>query len=189
MRIFSVSDDYVDYLKSDVVLNNILDNKEGRRTHTRKYIGAVFLCEGYDYFIPFSSPKESDYVKNSAGIISIRKSIIPIIRMVTADTHSGSIELLGTLKLSSMIPVPRQELNEYNLSIELDIKYKELVVREFRFIKDNEDKILKYAATLYNQKLNEQNHPNEKYLQSTVNFKYAEKKCLEYCKTNNITPT
>ena len=41
--IYSVSDRYIVFLRSDSRLQNVFDNKEGFRSHTRKYLGIVFM--------------------------------------------------------------------------------------------------------------------------------------------------
>ena len=119
--IYSVSDRYIVFLRSDSRLQNVFDNKEGFRSHTRKYLGIVFMQDGFHYYIPFSSPKNSDYIIRQDGTREIRKSIIPIVRMTTTDTATGTLELKGTLKLSNMIPVPFSELTQYRISDEADL--------------------------------------------------------------------
>ncbi len=184
LKIYSVSDEYIAYLRSDARLRIVFDNKEDARSHTRKYLGVVFSHEGFYYYVPFSSPKASDYIENPDGTRTIRKSIIPIIRITTDDTVSGEIELKGTLKLSNMIPVPESELTPYLISDEPDAQYKQLVTKEYAFIRSNSAMILKNASVLYRQKTNESTlfagKAAPKYLQSTVDFLYAEKKCLEF---------
>lgn len=96
IKIYSLSDSYISYLRSDARLRNVFDNKSNARPnarrHARKYLGAVFSHRNFNYFIPFSSPKDSDYIALADGSKVIRKSIIPIIRMTTKDTASGAIE-------------------------------------------------------------------------------------------------
>lgn len=58
-KIYSVSDRYIKFLKD--IIPNVYSNKEGSRTHTRKYVGVVFKIEKFYYYVPMSSPKESDY--------------------------------------------------------------------------------------------------------------------------------
>ena len=94
--IYSVSDRYIVFLRSDSRLQNVFDNKEGFRSHTRKYLGIVFMQDGFHYYIPVSSPKKSDYIIRQDGTREIRKSIIPIVRMTTTDTATGTLELKGT---------------------------------------------------------------------------------------------
>lgn len=184
IRIYSVSDRYIQYLRQDPKLSNVFDSKEDVRLHTRKYLGAVFSHESFYYFAPFSSPKNSDYIIDSDGTKAIRKSIIPIIRMTTTDTRSGNVELKGTLKLSNMIPVPSGELTPYNISEEIDAGYRQVVWKEWDFIRSNIPLIMKNARTLYNQKTNyDILYVGKKapgYLASTVDFRYAEQKCREF---------
>ena len=177
--IYSVSDRYIAFLRSDSRLRNVFDNKEGLRSHTRKYLGAVFM---HDEFL--SSPKDSDYIIKQDGTREIRKSIIPIIRMTTADTVSGALELKGTLKLSNMIPVPLSELTPYRISDETDFDYKQVVMKEYTFITANLSMILKNAEVIYRQKTNASrlfaDKEAPKYIENTVDFKYAESKCKEF---------
>ncbi len=184
IRIYSVSEEYISFLRTDPKLNKIFDNKIDTRSHTRKYLGAVFTQGDFRYFVPFSSPKNSDYIVLSNGTRNIRKSIIPIIRMTTNDTVSGKKELKGTLKLSNMIPVPESELTPYDISQEKDTKYRQVVQKEWNYIRSNMSKIVKNAKVLYNQKTKcntmfaGTNAPG--YLANTLDFKYVEQKCIEF---------
>ena len=58
-KVYSVSDAYISYLREHEP--NVYSNKEDNRTHTRKYIGIVMDMNGFNYYIPMSSPKERDY--------------------------------------------------------------------------------------------------------------------------------
>lgn len=131
----------------------------------------------YSYYVPLSSPKESDYTHKETKKI-IRKSIIPIIRIVVKDKY-GNPELKGTLKVSNMIPVPPGAITYYDISKESDSNYKILVKKEYEFIKKNKNMILKNATVLYNQKTKESSlfldsKKKPGYLATVVDFKYAE---------------
>lgn len=184
IKIYSVSDRYISYLRSDERLKNVFDNKTASRKHTRKYLGIAFSYGEFNYFIPFSSPKMTDYITRDDGSKMIRKSIVPIIRMTTRDTVTGEIELKGTLKLNNMIPVPPDELTPYDISREQDADYRLIVQKEWDFIRSNISRILKNARVIYNQKTKcgtlfaEKQMPG--YLKDTVDFQYAEKKCREF---------
>lgn len=181
IKIYSVSDRYISYLREDERLKGVFDNKEDARLHTRKYLGIVFAHGSFDYFIPFSSPKKSDFIVFDDGTRVIRKSIIPIIRMVTFDTVSGCPELKGTLKLSNMIPVPKSELAPYDIGAETDMHYKQIMTKEWEFIRANVQVILKNAKVLYNQRTKCETLFSGKkkpgYLNDTIDFQYAEIKC------------
>ena len=123
-----------------VPLKNVFSSKENERNHTRKYLGIVYSINGYNYYLPLSSPKNSDY-RMENGVQKIRGSIVPIIR-ITSQSSSGELELKGTLKLSNMIPVPASELTLYDMEHEPDLFYKALIHKEMVFIRKNKNKII-----------------------------------------------
>ena len=86
--------------------NKIYDNKDSLKTYKRKYVGIVLTINGFNYYVPMSSPKKSDYVDYQKKII--RKDTKTILRI------SNGERLYGTLRISNMIPVPITELELYN---------------------------------------------------------------------------
>ena len=172
LNLYSISDKYVKYLRR--FDNRVYDNKEEFRLHTRKYIGIVLSINSFNYYIPLSSPKETDYYDSDKT--KIRKSIIPIIRIIEKSSE-GTYKLYGTLRISNMIPVPITEITPYFIKDEKDVNYKNLILSEIRFIKKNTEKILKSAKILYKQK---ENNDDIAYVKNSLNFKLLEEKCLEY---------
>lgn len=148
LELFNVSDKYIAYLRNTE--KNVYSNKEGQRTHMRKYLGVVLKIENYNYCIPLSSPKNGDYVYVD-GIKQIRKSTLTIIRILS-ETATGENELKGTLRISNMIPVPDNELELYDINNESDSTYKDLIQKELIFIRKNKKKIIKNAEIVYKQK-------------------------------------
>ena len=132
---------------------------------------------GYKYYVPMSSPKDSDYqVAGDSKVI--KKSIVPIIRMT--EKNNGVKELKGTLRISHMIPVPDSELKLYDLDNEEDADYKALVQSEAIFIRKNASKIENNAKLMYKQK--EANDETAKYVKTALEYKKLEKLCDEYDK-------
>lgn len=174
MRLYSVTDEYIKYLRK--FDNRVYDNKEDKRTVMRKYLGIVLKINQLNYYIPMSSPKSSDYKNNE-----IRKSIIPIIRIISYEEIDNISVLKGTLRISNMIPVPDSELILYEPKNENNKNYKILIEKELEFIGKNEEIIKKYANILYKQKINDY---DVSYIKNVVNFKLLEEKCIEYKKYN-----
>ena len=170
MKLYAVRDEYIKYLRK--FDNRVYDNKENNRKVMRKYLGIVLTINELNYYIPMSSPKSSDYKNNE-----IRKSIIPIIRIISNEEVNNIPVLKGTLRISNMIPVPSSELILYEPKKEKDKNYKILVEKELEFISKNEEMIRKYAMILYKQKIN---NYDVSYIKNVVNFKLLEKKCKEY---------
>lgn len=187
IRIYSISDKYLEYLRSDPELSNVFDSRQRGNLKNAKHLGVVVQHEGFNYYIPLSSPKKSDYVRNPDGTQSIRKSVIPIIRVVSNDSRSGMPELKATLKICNMIPVPDNELEPYNIKEEPDIKFRDVVLKEYAFIRSHTKLIQNNVRVLYSQQIHRENifqgKQTPKYLESTVNFKYAEQKCTEYIRS------
>ena len=128
-KVYSVSDRYISYLRES--MPNVYSNKENSRSHTRKYLGIVLKIKDYNYYIPMSSPKVTDYQVAGDQMV-IKKSIVPIMRIVVKNSK-GEKELKATLRLSHMIQVPKSELGLYDLDHEADTTYKDLVVNEMIF--------------------------------------------------------
>ena len=148
LKLYEISEEYISYIST--VEKNVFSSKENDRNHTRKYLGIVYSINGYNYYIPLSSPKNSDY-RMENGVQKIRGSIVPIIR-ITSQSSSGELELKGTLKLSNMIPVPASELTLYDVEHEQDLFYKALIHKEMLFIRKNKNKIVQNAKFCINRK-------------------------------------
>lgn len=174
LKLYEISEEYISYLRT--FEKNVFSAKEEDRNHTRKYLGIVLTINHYNYYIPLSSPKSTDYRLDN-GKRKIRPSIIPIIRIISKSV-SGETELKGTLKLSNMIPVPASELTLYDVDHESDDFYKDLIHKELIFIRKNKNKILNYANVLYKQK--RENDPTIGYLKSTVDFSLLEQKSDDF---------
>ncbi len=172
LNLYSISDNYIKYLRK--FDDKIYDNKEEIRTHERKYLGIVLTVNEFNYYIPMSSPKKSDYLDFDKKII--RNDTKTIIRI-----HDNN-RLYGTLRISNMIPVPITELEPYIISNEDDLKYREVILGELRYINNNSDRIVKYVKTVYNQKIRD---IDVGYIKNTVDFKLLEEKLKEWNKENN----
>lgn len=175
MKLVEVSSRYVDYMKQ-FFSTTILDNKQGNNIHNRKYLGIVFSINDFNYFVPLSSPKKSDYEDNG----NIKKSTKLVLRMVKIIENKTI--LIGTLKLNNMMPIPNSEIIPYGLNNETDLKYKKLIIKELDWIQQNTSKIYKSASYLYSlrTKINMNNNINSKFLNSIMPFKEAEQKCKEF---------
>ena len=167
MKLYTITDDYINFLYD--IDNMVLFNKDGNR----KYLGVVLCVDGFDYFVPLSSPKDGDYEDKV-----IKKDSVTTMRIVYPDVNNVP-ELKGTLKFNNMIPVPKEVLTYYDINKESDLNYKTLVIKELMFIKDNVDKIKKKADVLYKQKTKNYSFKHLKY---TLDFKKLEIAMLDYKK-------
>lgn len=144
MKLYAVTDGYIDYLHREHP--HVYSNKENARSNTRKYLGVVVEMGRYKYYVPLSSAKESDYIVKF-GKKMIRKDAFLIFRIVSG---TGDDRILrGTIRFANMIPVPESELILYDVNAEQDQNYKNLVLAELLYIRNNARKIEKRAATVY----------------------------------------
>ena len=160
MRLYEVDESYINYLK--LFEGRVLNYSGDNYTKTRKYIGVLLNVNNCDYLAPLSSPnKKHDYDNGK-----IRKSNNFIIRII--DTQRNI--LLGTIKISNMIPI-------FDIRKEVDESYKKLILKELRFIYANKEKIKKTAIKLYNQKIN---NMSMDYIKHTIDFLLLEEKAKLY---------
>lgn len=172
LRLYTIDRDYLKYLFG--IDERVMYWENDTYTSERKYIGVVLNINNFKYFAPLSSPKNTDYFYKK-GIKQVKKSIIPIVRLVT---DKG--QLLGKIKLSNMIPVTSEHLTLYDIDGETDKKYQSLIVKEMICIRKCKDEITKNALVLHNQKSNGYEKIN--YLEYTLDFKSLEAACLQYDK-------
>lgn len=120
MKFYFIDNKYIEYLQE---FDEQVKNYKGEKyTKNRTYIGIILEVNDCKYLAPLSSPKKTDY--NIDG--SIRKSIVPLIRMIGERED----DFLGTIKLSAMIPVfDDKVINKYDLDNETDIRYKKIIIK------------------------------------------------------------
>lgn len=166
LKLYTIEDDYVSDVRTHID-DRVFANIDPSYIHSRKYLGVLFEINGFSYYAPLSSPKDSDYI-TIKGHPVIRNSTHSIIRMVETDLN-GKRHLLGTIKLSNMLPVPAEKLKIYNIDNEADTGYKNLVLKEIRFINRNKEMLISHAVSLYKEKRDTPTS-SKGYLQNTLDF-------------------
>lgn len=77
LKLYYIKDDYIDYLRK--YDDRVLYNKK----ETRPYVGVVLEFNGFNYFVPLSSPKIKHIKMNAYAldIFKIDKGILGIINI------------------------------------------------------------------------------------------------------------
>ncbi len=177
MQLYSIYDEYVNYLRQKHP--RVYSNKEESRIHTRKYLGTVIELDTHKYYIPLSSPKDKhDYIMVD-GKKTIRKDSIIVMRITSALGEDK--ELIGTLQIGTMIPVPDDAIELYDVDGETDYKYKNLVKKQIIYIRKNEKTIIKNAKLLYSKR---KAGVVNRVVQNCLNFMELEKECDKWI--NNL---
>ena len=167
---FVITDRYIDYLSGKNP--HVMSNKAGVRTYHRKYIGILAELGGFKYFVPLSSPKSADYDKSGA----IKRD-----SLIKMYMRSKKV-LYGTIRFNYMIPVPPEELQEFTVNDEGDLRYKILMQSELIFIRANRDKIEKSAARIYRMRksYNKEKYGENKMMEMTLDFSELEALCSKW---------
>jgi protein AbiQ len=162
MKIYTISDNYVDYLKGFDF--KAPDNKNSKRP----YVGVVFSVNGSNFFAPLSSPKLKHLtMKEGLDLIKI---------------ENGEY---GVVNLNNMIPVPLCELSPIDFSKQSP-DYSFILKQQGQFFRKNEEEIKEKAKKLYS--LYKKGYLNENLKFRCCNFPLLEKKCAEWEK-NHKTKT
>ena len=107
---------------------------------SRPFVGIVVICEEKKYCIPLSSPKEKH---------KTMKNGVDFHRILDADG-----KLIGVLDFNNMIPVREDVLMEVDLKVHpkdsQEMKrYKNLMIDQLSFCRQNQDILVKKAEKLY----------------------------------------
>ena len=106
------------------------------------------------------------------GKKTIRKDSLIVMRIVSGTEKKR--ELKGTLQIGTMIPVPDDALELYDVESESDKAYKDLINEEVIYIRKNEKKIIKNAKVLYSKR---KSGDENRVVRSCLDFAALEKEC------------
>ena len=159
IKFYEVNPKYIDYLLP--YAPHLFHNKKPGQQNERKYIGVVLSINGFDYFAPLSSFKEKHKsMKESIDFIKVKNYCV--------------------ININYMFPVPNSECTYVDINLQRNLKYKSLLLAEYRVIKSIQDKIRKNANTLYFLKKRD---GNSTPLSKRCNdFERLEIVCTEYIK-------
>ena len=132
MKFYEVDNDYINYLSE--YEPRLFHNKKPLQIQERKFIGIVLEVNGFKYFAPLSSFKNKH-------------------RNINKQIDCIKIAELAVINLNNMFPIPEGLYTYIDFSEINDIKYRNLLFKEYNIIKDLQDKISKNAKAIYAHKL------------------------------------
>lgn len=135
MRFYTVTDEYIAFLKQfdGKVPNNVGDGYKVAKV----YVGVVLEIGTHKFLAPLTSYKPAqDRIQSSSC------SAFKLHERTNPDNK------LGMISLNYMVPVLDSELIELDMDAQED-HYKQMLHRQYEFIKANRDEINKRAAKLY----------------------------------------
>ncbi len=132
IKLYEVNNNYIKYLTQ--YAPHLFYNKNSSQKNERKYIGVVLFINNIEYFAPLSSFKEKHItMKETIDFIKIKNYAV--------------------INLNNMFPVHNKDYTYVDISNIKDIKYKNLLLSEYRFIKSIQEKIRKNAKNVYKHKI------------------------------------
>ena len=153
MKLVTIDENYIEYLRK--FSNTVRENKNS----SRPYVGIVFEINEIYYFAPLASPKIKHLsMKENIDFIKLKNGV------------------LGVINLNNMIPVPLSLVYEINFE-KYDNKYKNLLIDQAIYIRDNSEKIKNSASKLYRLITEKE---NTIFHNRSNNFKLLELKHFEY---------
>lgn len=175
MKLYTVDTTYIKKLHSvdpEVFYSSAnYDNKP--------YVGIVVFEGKYSYFIPLTSAKQRHKTWKNVSEFNyliyefVHPSMLNTNAIFVGDKHSPVVKhILSVLEIRKMIPVPVGYYNEINISGITDIDYRNLLMKEFFFLKPLFADIQKKATDIYKFQIE-----NKKVFPIFCNFKELEKVC------------
>ena len=136
VKFYEISNKYIDYLSP--YAPHLFQNKKLGQRNERKYIGIILQVNNVDYFAPLSSFKpKHEKMEEMLDFIKVKNYAV--------------------INLNNMFPVPKTECSYVDISREKDVRYRSLLLAEYRYIKSIQEKIRNNALVVYKHKLEKGN--------------------------------
>ena len=131
MKFYTVSDSYITFLRT-------FDTRVPYNNTNRPYIGIILQIGEIEYLAPLSSPKpKHDSFKDKNPTIH------------KLHEKNDTTKKLGIIHINNMIPVISTEIALVDFSTQQP-RYRDLLIKQYDFIKANKANIVKKAYILHN---------------------------------------
>lgn len=135
MKFFTISDTYLDYLRT---VDSKVPNSYGREYTVKKpYVGVVFEIKGHEFLAPLSSPKPQHD--------KIQSSDVTVFKIYDRQNKANK---LGIIALKFMIPCVPGVASYLDFSLQSP-DYRNLLQLQYEYIKTKSGKIQSRAEKLY----------------------------------------
>lgn len=182
---YKVNIDYVKYLHSK---DSQVFYEDSPNYNRKPHLGLIIKLGNYKYCIPLTSSKERQL--NWANITEHNYLIFEIVKF--SEIHSNDVykrlgnsndykKLLAVLEIRKMIPIDDSLCKYIDFLCESDLTYKDLLEKEYQFLKSFKNDILIKAIELYNKQI-QTNVIKSCY----CNFKVLEQAYNQYINTQLI---
>lgn len=156
VKFYNVSDRYISFLKTfdSRVPNNYNEN--------RPYIGVVLTVNGLEYLAPLSSPKPAhdNFQPENPTIHKLHEK-------------RDATKKLGIVHINNMIPVIQTEITEISFGSQPQ-HYRDLLTKQYQFIKSTQGVLLKKASILHDAITNQKDPIYARFARVCCDFSVLE---------------
>jgi len=166
MKIYTVSDSYLDHLRK-------VDGKVPSNDYKndKPYVGVVLEVNGSKYLAPLTSEKPA--------LEKLAANHPTIFKLHAVDDEADK---LGAIRILYMIPIVDSEITELDIESISDQFYKTLLNKQILFIRKNSEAIQKKAKKLYGLVINKRGA----FFRNSCDFLALEKAKEEYSKPEPV---
>lgn len=139
----------------------------GKNNKNRPSVSIGIKLNGHDYVIPLTSQNDPKW----SSMLTIR------IKEDEINANGKTVQkVISCLKLNSMHPALESQLTYIDFEELTDLEYQRLVYKEYDYIKQNIDTIIKKAIKVHSMATNERStHPSVEFVKKeAVDFKLLE---------------
>lgn len=170
IKFYTLDDNYLKYLRQCEIdkrgFAKVPNIDKGKDNLTEKfYCGVVLNVHGINYFAPVSS-----YKTPNSGNFTI---------------YEKDGRVIGAIRFNYMLPVPTEILKIKDFDSIPIQKYRNLVVKEWRYCQEREPIIHRKAHNAWYAVYSNYGNPNNHFVKNSCDFPLLEKKCIEYCIEHN----
>ena len=152
--LYNVDVDYLQYLNgvdSEVQFSIDKDYEQ------KPFLGIVILIDNYSYFIPLTSSKSKHARWKNVGPAhyliyeQVKKTELQRNDVFKSVSDSDALKIFAALEIKKMIPVKPHLYKRIEFSALTDLKYADLLEKEYRFCQKIQDGILTKAKQIYTE--------------------------------------
>lgn len=149
---FNVDENYLCYLNQ---IDSEVQYSKDKDYVKKPFLGIVVMIDTYLYFVPLTSgkPKHAKW-KNVGSAHFLIYEQVPKTELRKADifkslSETEALKIFAALEIKKMIPVRADLYTRIDFAALNDKQYADLLEKEYRFCKKNQDRILKKIEQVY----------------------------------------
>lgn len=152
--LYNVSEEYLRYLNK---IEPEVQYSEDKEYGQKPFLGIIVLIDTYSYFIPLTSGKKKHTKWKNVGPAhyliyeKVEKTELKHNDVFKSVSDTQALKIFAALDIKKMIPVKEGLYSRINFSELEDVKYADLLEKEYRFCQKIQDSILAKVKQVYSE--------------------------------------